>query len=115
MIARLYNFEGKEVVPSDSTFVISYITKITGSGFEYKQITEHRRFNTYEEAQSFLEQHSSANYRIVGYDAFVSPVPLERLEGYSLVYKSPTTVVEIEESGGFKRTISDVEIFEYAP
>jgi len=46
----------------------------------------------------------------VGNDPFVSPVPLEKLEHYQLIHKSPTTAV----TRG-NETISYVEIFEYAP
>jgi len=115
MIVRLYSFEGKQVIPYESTHVISYEDRISKSGRVYKFITEHKLFTTYEEALEFIELSGSSKYRIVGYDAFTSPIPLEKLENYNLVYKSPSTVVEIQEATGALRTISEVEIFEYIP
>jgi len=109
MCIRLYNFGGEAVVPANSTLVISYQEK-TVSGMHYKQITSAQTFPTYEEALAFLESQESGNYRIVGSNPFTSPVPLEELEHYNLIYKSPNTAV----TWG-NRTISYVEIFEYSP
>ena len=104
MCVRLYNFGGQAVVPDDSTWVISYTEHEDGS----KEITSARRFATYEEAVDYLESQSSPNYRIVGVDRFASPVPLEELDRYQLVYQSPSTVLQ----SGDER-VSYVEIFEY--
>ena len=106
MCSRLYNFDGQQVVPSNSTWVISY-TERDG----YKVISTTELFPTYEEAKAYLESQTSPNYRIVGFDPFVSPVPLEKLEHYQLVYQS--------DSWGAKRGDEIlsyyVEIFEYQP
>ena len=110
MSSRLYIFEGEEVVPNDSTWVISYADE----GKRYKVITdianEGNPFATYEDAQTYLKLHASSNYRIVGSNQLVSPVPLEELRDYKLVYKSPPPV-----PGPGEETISEVEIFEYIP
>ncbi len=104
MCVRLYNFGGHAVIPDGSTWVISYTEHEDGS----KEITSDQRFATYEEAVDYLKSQNTPNYRIVGRDPFASPVPLEELDRYQLVYQSPSTVLQ----SGDER-VSYVEIFEY--
>ena len=88
-VVRLYNFYGQAVVPSENaTEVISFRERISREGEPYKEITGLWSFSTYEEATDFIASHASENYRIVGRDPFNSPVPLEKLEHYQLVYAS---------------------------
>ena len=112
MCARLYNFQGKSVVPGNSTWVISYQDKKDSQGNTYKLITgvanNGQPFATYDDAQTYLERHGTPQDRIVGTSPFVSPVPLGKLEHYKLIHQSPTTVVT-------QGNISEVEIFEYSP
>lgn len=101
-VVRLYNFNGQAVVPSENaTMVISFRERISREGEPYKEITGSWSFPTYEEARDFVASHASENYRIVGVDAFKSPVPLEKLEHYQLVYASsspyPVKVFEYTE------------------
>ncbi len=49
----------------------------------------------------------SGNYDIVSYSPFISPVPLEELDGFALRYDSESTV---KVSGEY---IPEVRIFEY--
>jgi len=109
MCIRLYNFAGEAVVPDNSTLVISY-KDTTALGLHYKEISSVEQFATYEEAEAYLQSKDSSYYRIVGDNAFSSPVPLEELEHYTLIHKSPSTVVTRGND-----TISYVEIFEYSP
>ncbi len=104
MSSRLYNFDGKEVVPQNSTWVISYAER---QG--YKEILTTELFPTYEDAKAYLESQTSPNYRIVGNDPFISPVPLEKLEHYQLVYESDTWGAK----RGDEIMSYWVEIFEY--
>jgi asparagine N-glycosylation enzyme membrane subunit Stt3 len=106
MCSRLYNFGGKKVVPYNTTYVISYQEDQNG----YKILSSAKLFTTYEEAKTYLDSQSSPNYRIVGNDPFNSPVPLDKLEHYTLVHQSPTPVVTRGEE-----TISYVEIFKSDP
>jgi len=109
MCSRLYNFDGQEVVPSNSTWVISY-TETDG----YKVISTIELFSTYEKAKAYLESQTSPNYRIVGNDAFDSPVPLKKLEHYQQpqpIYHSDTWGA-IEKDGAVILSYY-VEIFEY--
>jgi oligosaccharyl transferase (archaeosortase A-associated) len=110
MVVRLYNFAGQEVTPSDSTWVIQYTGQTTTNGYKIISGTP-QMFHTYEEAEAYIASQSSpSDYRIVGNSPFASPVPLEKLEHYTLIHQSPTTVVTVGE-----RSISNVEIFEYTP
>ena len=65
----------------------------------YKLLTSSQVFTTYEEASDFLKDHTG-NYRIVGVDIFNSPIPLEKLEHYELIYESPAQYVKIFEYMG---------------
>jgi dolichyl-diphosphooligosaccharide--protein glycosyltransferase len=86
-VVRLYNFNGEAVVPSENaTIVISYMDQVDRQGMGYKEITGSWSFSTYEEARDFISSHPSENYKIVAVDPFKSPVPLEKLEHYQLVY-----------------------------
>jgi len=101
-VARLYNFDGKAVVPTESV-VIYYEEKEAGTGEKYKEITNFWFFPTYEEAEAYVASQESANYRIVSNSPFNSPVPLEELNSYERVY--PDSEVTI--------TTTTVKIFEY--
>jgi len=101
-VVRLYNFDGQAVVPSENaTIVLSYREMVDRQNRSYKEITSWKPFSTYEEARDFIASHATENYRIVGLDPFNSPVPLEKLEHYQLVYSSgsqtPVKVFEYTE------------------
>ncbi|MDY6965238.1 MAG: oligosaccharyl transferase, archaeosortase A system-associated [Halobacteriota archaeon] len=111
MCSRLYNFGGKEVIPNNSTFVISYEERTDRSGYRFKAITSDMLFPSYDAAVEFIENQTTSNYRIVGTSQFNSPVPLEEIEHYKLIYQSNKTVAEF----GDGSRLSYVEIFEYQP
>ncbi len=120
MCTRLFMFGGAEVIPDNSTLVVSYIERIDDNGFKYKEInSEQLRFPTYEAAEEYLRTHGYDNYRIVGNDPFNSPVPLEGLDHYELVYESPTYELASKLSAQFEpletRHVPHIEIFEYSP
>jgi len=111
MCSRLYNFGGEAWVPPETTVIswkLQEVSDSEGNRFQVKVISDTQSFSSYEQAQLFLSTHT--DYEVVGNDPFVSPVPLEKLEHYQLIHKSPTTAV----TRG-NETISYVEIFEYAP
>jgi len=89
-VARLYHFDGQAVTPAES-IVISYEEKSIGEGGAYKEITNGWTFSTYEEAQAFVGNQTSGNYRIVGTNPSKSPVPLEELASYERVYPAGNT------------------------
>lgn len=111
MCSRLYNFGGEAWVPSE-TKLISWswkeVTDAEGNKFTVKVISDEKSFDSYEKAQQFLNTHE--DYVIVGDNPFISPVPLEKLEQFKLVHKSPNVAVTRGDE-----TISYVEIFEYLP
>jgi len=104
---RLYNFDGKAVVP-DSATVISFEDAVDRAGTAYKRITSARSFPSYEEAEVYLSEQAIGTYRIVSPDPMVSPVPLAALEHYRLVYSSDELTEHLE-----RDWIPTVKIFEY--
>ncbi len=104
---RLYNFDGKAVTPEVST-VISYEEKVTQEGEPIKLITDLQTFPSYEEAEAYLLSQESDNYKIVGTNPMVSPVPLEALKHYKLIHSSDSSVI-LPDVG----TVPAVKIFEF--
>jgi hypothetical protein len=88
--------------------VVSYEERVTGEGQPYKEITSMKSFPSYKEAEAYVASQKSGNYKVVSPNPFVSPVPLEALEHYKLIYSSDSSVME----PGIGM-ISEVKIFEY--
>jgi oligosaccharyl transferase (archaeosortase A-associated) len=105
--ARLYNFDGEKVSPASCT-VILYEERKSSGGVLYKEITGHWSFSTYEAAVDYISKQQSGDYEIVGTDPFMSPVPLEGLEHYKLVYSSETSTMQPDVG-----MMPAVKIFEY--
>lgn len=106
MVARLYNFDGKAVVP-DAVNVISFREITAQDGRLYKEITDTKTFRSYDEAQGFILANQGKNYIIAGQDPYKSPVPLEKLTGYQLVYGSN------QKFAAGSKPQSNIKIFEY--
>ncbi len=104
---RLYNFDGQAVTP-ESTMVIEYVEELTDNGIAYKMVTDAQSFPSYREAVDFVAGQDSDNYRIVGADPMVSPVPLEALKDFRSVYVSEGSTVHF---GSVE--MPTVKIFEY--
>jgi len=64
LLIRLYYFEARQVIPQ-STTVISYEERISREGESYNKITDRKSFATYEEAEVYISNQESDNYRIV--------------------------------------------------
>jgi oligosaccharyl transferase (archaeosortase A-associated) len=107
LIIRLYNFDGQQVIPQ-STAVISYQERVSQEGITYKEVTDLQQFPSYEEAEAYIASQESGSYKIVGNTPFISPVPLEALEHYKLVYSSPSSITQ-----PVIGSIPEVKIFEY--
>ncbi len=105
MVVRLYNFDGKAVSPT-RPIVISYVEK-EYQGQKYKEIVSGQYFSTYAEAQAFVANQTSGNYKIVGDDPFASIVPLEEVKCYKLIHSSSATVTV------WGQVLPSVKIFEY--
>jgi oligosaccharyl transferase (archaeosortase A-associated) len=106
LVVRLYNFDGK-AVNATQPIVISYEEKVTSTGQEYKKVTGAQPFSSYEDAQAYVANQTSGNYRIVGTSPFISIVPLEALNSYELVHPSESTTTM------YGQTVPTVKIFEY--
>jgi dolichyl-diphosphooligosaccharide--protein glycosyltransferase len=106
MISRLYNFDGKAVVPDDVN-VIAYKEITAQDGRVYKEITETKTISSYSEAQKFILDNKSKNCIIAGQDPYQSCVPLEELKNYRLVYSSSEKI----SSGSKSQPV--IKIFEH--
>jgi hypothetical protein len=104
---RLYNFNGEAVEPVQ-TLVVLVEERVNAEGIAFKLVLQTRSFNNYESAVSFIDAQQSGNYEIIGVDPFISPVPIEKLNQYTLVYTSDEIV---EEESGV--TNPAVKIFKY--
>jgi len=107
LAVRLYNFDGNEV--TDATpLVITYEEKMSRDGRYFKEVINLRDFPTYEEAEAYISSKKSGNHRIVNSNPFVSPVPLEKLEHYKLIYSSNSSIMQRDIG-----MIPIIKIFEY--
>jgi len=109
LTARLYNFDAGQVTYQNS-IVISYNEGISIEGQSYKEIMAYKSFPSYNEAVAYMKTLGAGNHRIVGIDPFISPVPLDSLKHYKLVYSSKDSVAHSELG-----RIPEVKIFEYLP
>jgi len=106
MVIRLYNFDGRQVMPQN-TMVMAWQEQTMPDGQKFKEITGFKKFNGFAEAEAFISGQKGGNYRIIGTDPLVSPVPLEALDGYKPVYQSKETA-----SAG-SGPLPVIKIFEY--
>ncbi len=88
--------------------MISYQEIISRKGEVFKQITSVEPFPSYEAAEAYVSSQESASYRIVSDNPFFSPVPLEALEHYNLIYHSDGGPL-VPEVG----LVPEIKIFEY--
>ncbi len=107
MVVRLYNFDGKAVTPRNVE-VIEFREFAAQNENVYKEIVDKKVFSSYGDAQHFIEQNSGRNYIIAGDDPAESPVPLEKLKDYRLVYSSS------QQSSVGSVSQPSIQIFEYA-
>jgi asparagine N-glycosylation enzyme membrane subunit Stt3 len=106
MVARLYNFDGKAVVPAEVN-VIGYNEVTSNDGRKVKAVTEQKVFASYQEATQFVDSQKPGAYRIVGVNPYKSPVPLEALNNFKPIYNSSQQKTELG------ATLPYVKIFEY--
>ena len=78
MIARLYNFGGQKV-ESPGTIAIQYDKN--------SRVTSLNDFATLKEAEDYVQTHEGS-FAVGGTDPFISPINLEPLDSYKLVFES---------------------------
>ena len=108
MAARLWVFGAEAYEPHYSTFVLAAEEHISPEGVPHCEIASMRLFPTHAEALEALAATPGA--RIAGVSPAASPVPLERLEAFRLVYDSARVAIV----PGTATTVPMLRIFEHA-
>lgn len=116
-LVRLYNFDGKAVT-EEHPWVLNYDTISDDQGNIYRIVNEMQEFSSYQDALSYVESQGTANHSIVGANPFASPIPLEALDDYRLVYSSKVKKTHIDfelkpKLPKIEIAIPEVKIFEY--
>ena len=76
----------------NSTVVISWAWKTSSEGLQYKQVVGLWTFNSEEDAEEFIINQGTGNYKIGNTNPFISPISLEEMQHYDLVYASPQII-----------------------
>jgi oligosaccharyl transferase (archaeosortase A-associated) len=105
LAVRLYSFDGQAVVDG-KPLVITYEEKVM-NGNTYKILSKYQQYTSYKGAQDFISSQTSGKYDIAGGNPFVSPIPLDAVTNYKLVYSSKSS-----QSASQNTTIPDVKVFE---
>jgi oligosaccharyl transferase (archaeosortase A-associated) len=105
LIVRLYSFDG-QAVPDGKPVVVGYTTQ-TQNGMTYKLATSADTYPSYQAALDYIATQKTGNFDIVGTSPFVSPVPLEAVSDFKLIYSSPFT-----DSFSGNVTIPDIKVFQ---
>ena len=108
MVVRLYDYNGQAVIPHN-IIIMNSEQRTDDRGNEYSMVMDAKQFETYQEAESYLASQQSGNWRIVSNNPFVSPVPLNAVNGYELVYESSQKKTLVISSSTSE--ISEVKIF----
>jgi asparagine N-glycosylation enzyme membrane subunit Stt3 len=106
LLVRLYCFDG-EAVAGGKPFVVTYTDQVS-KGVHYKVVTNAQQYDSYQAAQSYIAAQPSGNYDIVSTNPFVSPVPLEAVPDFKLVYSSQYSITYSENA-----TVPQIKIFEH--
>jgi hypothetical protein len=77
-------------------------------GTQYKIVSNAQEYDSYQAAQEYITGQKSGNYDIVGGNPFVSPVPLEAVTDYKLVYSSLYSITYAENA-----MVPEIKIFEH--
>lgn len=94
LLVRLYNFNGQGIIPHQSSAI----------HFDGRVLTNITSFATFEEASALV---SNGNGRIVGTSPFISPVRLEPISQYALVYSSPEKINGVPEVKVFRILVKE--------
>ena len=105
MAIRLYAFGGQAVTPSDI-----WVIDVDRSGTGRPKVRGEWRFSSYDEAVEFTRLRPPGQFRIASKNPLISPVPLERLEAFTSVFRS----LGRQDAPGSQPDPSAVQVFEYA-
>jgi dolichyl-diphosphooligosaccharide--protein glycosyltransferase len=116
-LVRLYSFDGKAVTDEKPT-ILTFKEMTDSTGYRYKQVTETKEFSSYQEALDYVAKQGPSNHVIVGVNPFVSPIPLEALENFKLVFSSASLVthkdlVLLPKLDVSVNMVPEIKIFEY--
>jgi len=107
LAVRLYNFDGKATI-EQKAIALCYEDRTDMAGNYFRLITDSREFGTYNDAEAYVSNQKVGNWVVVSGNPFISPVALDAVEHYRLVYGSEEKLLLWEAE------ISEVKIFEYA-
>jgi dolichyl-diphosphooligosaccharide--protein glycosyltransferase len=116
-LVRLYNFNGQAVTSVNAT-VLTYEVRNDNSGNSAKLVTGVKEFSSYQMALDYVVKEGPSNHVVVGVNPFFSPIPLEALSDYKLIYTSESMVthqdlVLLPELGTSSIDVPEIKIFEY--
>ena len=106
LIVRLYNFNGQANAGGKAT-VVTYQDAKDINGIPFKLVVDAKEFVSYQDAQNYIDtqtQDATKRYEIISVDPFSSPIPLDAVEDYELVYSSANYT---------NSTVPEIKIFEY--
>jgi hypothetical protein len=77
------------VVPAeDAAIVLEWREETSNEGIKIRLVTGSWSFGNYESAVAYIENKDGGNYVVGSPDPFKTPVPLDELTDYELVYGS---------------------------
>jgi oligosaccharyl transferase (archaeosortase A-associated) len=106
LVVRLYSFDGKAVAEG-KPLVVNYQEKVEG-GILKKVVINAEQYPSYQAAQEYIAGQKSGNYDIVSNNPFVSPIPLEAVTGFRLVYSSMYSITYAQNA-----MMPEIKIFEH--
>lgn len=104
---RLFNFNGKGTT-TEKPMVLTWENKRTSTGQTVRVITNAQEFESYQAAVDYVNSHAQENLTIVGSSPFVSPVPVEAVQDFELVFSSTMNDTTSANSG-----TAEVKVFQY--
>ncbi|MFW6126106.1 MAG: oligosaccharyl transferase, archaeosortase A system-associated [Chloroflexota bacterium] len=111
MLVRLFTFDGRAATAPSQLFLVRYSHTTVSHGRRFNEVADLRQFDSYEEARGYMDAHEGEGWRLASDDPLSSPVPLEPLKGYELVYESNTRVP----LGPGDTPVPEVKVFKYSP
>jgi oligosaccharyl transferase (archaeosortase A-associated) len=106
LAVRLFNFNGQAV--NAKPMVITWEEKTTTTGARIHLIIAADEYESYEAAQQYIAENPDKNLYLGGSSPFISPIQLDAVEDYEMVFGSTQTLAATE-----SQTSSTVKVFKY--